>query len=42
MKYIRFIAPGKEAEVGILLEGDRVIPVSSLVPGLKKLSLIHI
>ena len=36
MKYIRFIAPGKEAEVGILLEGDRVIPVSSLVPGLKK------
>ena len=36
MKYIRFIAPGKEAEVGILLEGNKVIPVSSFVPGLKK------
>ena len=30
MKYIRFMAPGKEAEVGILLEGNRVIPASSL------------
>ena len=36
MKYIRFMAPGKEAEVGILLEGNRVIPASSFVPGLKK------